>query len=62
MPLTPKGNKIMQAMKTEYGDKRGESVFYASRNKGTISGVEAVNKLRRAGRGLKEAMRRQRKG
>lgn len=40
MPLTLKGRKIMSAMKKEYGDKRGESVFYASRNKGTISGVD----------------------
>lgn len=27
-------------MEKEYGDKKGESVFYASRNKGTIKGVE----------------------
>jgi hypothetical protein len=40
MPLTDKGRKIMSAMKSEYGGKKGESVFYASRNKGTISGVE----------------------
>ena len=30
----------MHAMKKEYGGKKGESVFYASRNKGTIKGVE----------------------
>jgi hypothetical protein len=30
----------MRAMKREYGPKKGKSVFYASRNKGTISGVE----------------------
>jgi len=40
MPLTTKGKKIMAAMKSEYGAKRGESVFYASRNKGRIKGVE----------------------
>lgn len=40
MPLTPKGRKIMSSMKKEYGDKKGESVFYASRNKGKISGVD----------------------
>lgn len=40
MPLTKKGSKIMHAMKKEYGDEKGESVFYASRNKGTIKGVE----------------------
>lgn len=27
-------------MLKEYGKKRGEAVFYASRNKGTISGVD----------------------
>jgi len=40
MPLTPKGKKIMAAMKSEYGGKKGESVFYASKNKGKIKGVE----------------------
>lgn len=40
MPLTDKGRKIRSAMVKEYGEKKGESVFYASRNKGTISGVE----------------------
>ena len=40
MPLTPKGNKIMGAMKEQYGSEKGESVFYASKNKGTIKGVD----------------------
>ncbi len=40
MPLTDKGKKIMGSMKEQYGDKRGEQVFYASRNKGRIEGVE----------------------
>lgn len=40
MPFSKKGEKIMSAMKSEYGDKKGESVFYASRNGGTIRGVE----------------------
>lgn len=40
MPLTTKGNKIMSAMKSQYGDKKGTSVFYASRNAGKISGVD----------------------
>lgn len=40
MPLTPKGRKIKAAMKKEYGAKKGERVFYASRNKGTITGVD----------------------
>src|SRR5262252_11179185 len=40
MPLTAKGNKILANMRKEYGSKKGTSVFYASRNKGTITGVE----------------------
>ena len=30
----------MRAMRKQYGEKEGEKVFYASKNKGTISGVE----------------------
>ena len=36
MPLTKKGKKIMKSMKKQYGAKRGETVFYASRNIGVI--------------------------
>ena len=39
MPLTKKGKKIMKSMKDKYGDKKGESVFYASANKGKIKKV-----------------------
>jgi len=44
MPLTKKGHKIMSAMANEYGAKKGRQVFYASRNKGTISGVDPESK------------------
>lgn len=44
MPLTKKGRKIMRAMKSQYGKKRGTGVFYASRNKGTIKGVKRPTK------------------
>ena len=47
MPLTKKGKKIIKAMKAEYGDTKGEGVFYASRNKGTISGVEKNGKKKK---------------
>lgn len=40
MPMTEKGSKIMAAMRKKYGKKRGEQVFYASKQKGTIRGVE----------------------
>ena len=40
MPLTKKGKKSMSAMKDEYGKERGQRVFYAAANKGTIKGVD----------------------
>lgn len=40
MPLTKKGKKIMSSMKKEYGVKKAKKVFYASRNKGTIKGID----------------------
>ena len=40
MPLTGKGEKIKKAMKKQYGKKKGEKIFYASANKGTITGIE----------------------
>ena len=40
MPLTKKGKKIEKAMDKEYGAKKGKQVFYASKNKGKIKGVE----------------------
>lgn len=40
MPLTKKGEEIEHAMTEEYGTKEGERVFYASKNAGTISGVD----------------------
>jgi hypothetical protein len=42
MPLTEKGEKILDAMEKEYGKEKGEQVFYASKNAGKISGVDAV--------------------
>lgn len=40
MPLNAKGREILASMKKQYGDKEGESVFYASVNAGKITGVE----------------------
>lgn len=40
MPLTKKGKKIMSNMKKEYGPKTAKKVFYASKNKGKIKGVD----------------------
>jgi hypothetical protein len=47
MPLTKKGKKIKSAMQEQYGDKKGEQVFYASKNKGTIEGVDKPDKKKR---------------
>ena len=44
MPLNEKGKKIMKSMKKQYGEKRGKTVFYASKNKGTIKDVEKKKK------------------
>lgn len=40
MPLNKKGRRIMRAMQKSYGTKKGKRVFHASRNAGTIKGVE----------------------
>lgn len=44
MPLTPKGKKIMKAMKKTYGAKKAKEVFYASANEGKITGVHGKSK------------------
>ncbi len=48
MPLTAKGRKIKRAMQAQYGAKKGESVFYASRNSGKITGVDRSRRASRA--------------
>ena len=53
MPLTDKGHKIMASMKEQYGPEKGEQVFYASKNKGTITGVEGQAK-----RGLRRMVKK----
>lgn len=47
MPLTKKGKKIKRAMEEEYGGKKGEAVFYASQNKGTIKGTHKAQRGKR---------------
>jgi hypothetical protein len=44
VPLSLKGRKIKKAMVKEYGEKKGEEVFYASENKGTIKGLRLGRK------------------
>jgi hypothetical protein len=45
MPLNSKGHKILAAMEKSYGPgKKAKSVLYASKNKGTISGIDAAQR------------------
>ena len=44
MPLTSKGEEVLAGMKKEYGAAKGEEVFYASKNAGTITGVDEARK------------------
>ena len=44
MPLTEKGQTILTAMVKQYGSKKGKQVFYASQNKGTITGTHKPRK------------------
>lgn len=46
MPLNKKGKEIMAAMHKQYGAEKGKEVFYASRNKGTISGVDPESRMK----------------
>ena len=39
MPLQ-KRQKNLKSMKKQYGKKKGEKIFYASKNKGVIKGVK----------------------
>lgn len=46
MPLTEKGRKIKAAMVEQHSKEKGERIFHASANKGTISGVHKGKKGR----------------
>jgi len=48
MPLTSKGKKIKSAMQKQYGKDKGERVFYAAENKGSLKGVAKKRKPTRA--------------
>lgn len=47
MPLTRKGKKIRRAMKETYGKEKGDRVFYASQNKGTVRGTHKAKGKRK---------------
>lgn len=44
MPLTKKGEKIKAAMEKQYGKGKGDRIFYAAENKGSIKGVKKGKK------------------
>jgi len=44
MPLTKKGRKVKAAMEKQYGKKRGDRVFYATENKGSVKGLTKKRK------------------
>lgn len=46
MPLTSSGEKVLKSMKKQYGDKKGEEVFYASIN-ANKAGSEKWHKKRK---------------
>lgn len=48
MPLTAKGKKVLANMVRRYGAEKGKQVFYASINKGKLTGVHG-GKGKRAG-------------
>lgn len=47
VPMTKKGAKIRRAMRKFYGKKKGDQVYFASVNKGTITGAEKGRRRRR---------------
>lgn len=50
MPLTKKGKKVKRKMREQYGPDKGDEVFYASQNKGTIKGTHKKKAKRKAKR------------
>jgi len=48
MPLNAKGKKIKAAMEKQYGKERGDRIFYAAENKGTIKGVAKKKRAKKA--------------
>lgn len=47
MPLTTKGKKILKKFRSEYGKKKGTSIFYAMIAEKKLTGVEGKAKKRK---------------
>jgi len=58
MPLTEKGKTIKAAMKKQYGAEKGEDVFYASQQKGTITGTHKSKKHNPTSKDIKSYVKR----
>jgi len=56
MPLTESGSKVMRSMQSQYGEEKGERVFYASMNKGK-PGSSKWHRSRKAGKKVPPAKR-----
>ena len=62
MPLTGKGQKVMSSLQSEYGPKKGKSVFYAMKNSNKLKGVDRASFVRRvsdaarAGKSARDAL------
>lgn len=50
MPLTSKGETIKATLQEQYGEKKGTSVLYAGKNKGTFTGIDEALTGERRGR------------
>lgn len=57
MPLTSKGEKIERKLEAEYGAKKGESVLYALKNAGKVTGIDKLKEAAAAGAREAEAQR-----
>lgn len=43
MPLTDKGETIKKSLVEQYGEKKGTSILYAGKNKGTFTGIDSTD-------------------
>jgi hypothetical protein len=60
MPLTPKGSRLLEEFKQEYGPEKGREVFYAAANTGTITGVHEKSTGGKHGDGKSKSPKRAR--
>lgn len=49
MPLTKSGQEVLGSMRKQYGEKKGEDVFYASMNKGKAGSQKWHEKTHKLG-------------